>query len=97
MSKITGSEAVIKCLLEEQVDIIYGYPGGAIMPVYDELYKYQDKIHHVLTRHEQGATHSAQGFARISGRVGVALATSGFNPCMAQAFNDVMLLRTFAA
>ena len=77
MSKITGSEAVIKCLLEEQVDIIYGYPGGAIMPVYDELYKYQDKIHHVLTRHEQGATHSAQGFARISGRVGVAIATSG--------------------
>ena len=77
MSKITGSEAVIKCLLEEQVNIIYGYPGGAIMPVYDELYKYQDKIHHVLTRHEQGATHSAQGFARISGRVGVAIATSG--------------------
>ena len=77
MSKITGSEAIIKCLLEEQVDIIYGYPGGAIMPVYDELYKYQDKIHHVLTRHEQGATHSAQGFARISGRVGVAIATSG--------------------
>ena len=77
MSKITGSEAVIKCLLEEQVDIIYGYPGGAIMPVYDELYKYQDKIHHVLTRHEQGATHSAQGFARISGKVGVAIATSG--------------------
>ena len=59
------------------MDIIYGYPGGAIMPVYDELYKYQDKIHHVLTRHEQGATHSAQGFARISGRVGVAIATSG--------------------
>jgi len=77
MSKITGSEAVIKCLLEENVDIIYGYPGGAIMPVYDELFKYQDKIHHVLTRHEQGATHSAQGFARISGRVGVAIATSG--------------------
>lgn len=77
MSKITGSEAVIKCLLEEQIDIIYGYPGGAIMPVYDELYKYQDKIHHVLTRHEQGATHSAQGFARISGKVGVAIATSG--------------------
>ena len=77
MLKINGSEAVVKCLLEEQVDIIYGYPGGAIMPVYDELYKYQDKIHHVLTRHEQGATHSAQGFARISGRVGVAIATSG--------------------
>ena len=77
MSKITGSEAVIKCLLEENVDIIYGYPGGAIMPVYDELYKYQDEIHHVLTRHEQGATHSPQGFARISGRGGVAIATSG--------------------
>ena len=77
MSKISGSEAVRKCLLEEGVDIIYGYPGGAIMPVYDELYKYQDKIQHVLTRHEQGATHSAQGFARISGRVGVAIATSG--------------------
>ena len=77
MSKISGSEALIRCLLEEGVDIIYGYPGGAIMPVYDELYKYQDKIQHVLTRHEQGATHSAQGFARISGRVGVAIATSG--------------------
>ena len=77
MGKISGSEAVIKCLLEEGVEIIYGYPGGAIMPVYDELYKYKDKIHHVLTRHEQGATHSAQGFARISGRVGVAIATSG--------------------
>ena len=77
MGKITGSEAVIKCLLEEGANIIYGYPGGAIMPVYDELYKYQDKIYHVLTRHEQGATHSAQGFARISGKVGVAIATSG--------------------
>ena len=75
--RISGSEAVIKCLLAEDVDILYGYPGGAIMPVYDELYKYQDKIHHVLTRHEQGATHAAQGFARISGRVGVAIATSG--------------------
>ena len=75
--RITGSEAVIKCLLAESVDIIYGYPGGAIMPVYDELYKYQDQLHHVLTRHEQGATHSAQGYARISGKVGVAIATSG--------------------
>ena len=77
MPKISGSEAVIKCLINEGVDIIYGYPGGAIMPVYDELFKYQDKIHHVLTRHEQGATHAAQGFARISGKVGVAIATSG--------------------
>ncbi|MFT5849189.1 thiamine pyrophosphate-binding protein, partial [Psychroserpens sp.] len=75
--RISGSEAVIKCLLAEGVDILYGYPGGAIMPVYDELYKYQDKIHHVLTRHEQGATHSAQGYARISGKVGVCMATSG--------------------
>ena len=75
--KISGSEAVVKSLIAEGVEIIYGYPGGAIMPVYDELYKYEDQIHHVLTRHEQGATHSAQGFARISGKVGVAIATSG--------------------
>ena len=75
--RISGSEAIVRCLIEEGVKIIYGYPGGAIMPVYDELYKYQDQIHHVLTRHEQGATHSAQGFARISGKVGVAIATSG--------------------
>ena len=74
---ISGAEAVIKCLLEEGVDLIYGYPGGAIMPVYDELYKYQDKLNHVLTRHEQGATHAAQGFARATGKVGVAMATSG--------------------
>ena len=75
--RISGSEAVIKCLLSEGVDTLYGYPGGAIMPVYDELYKYQDQIHHVLTRHEQGATHAAQGYARTSGKVGVAMATSG--------------------
>ncbi len=75
--RITGAEAVIRCLLAEGVDLIYGYPGGAIMPVYDELYKYQDQLHHVLTRHEQGATHAAQGFARTSGKVGVAIATSG--------------------
>ncbi|MDD7885568.1 biosynthetic-type acetolactate synthase large subunit [Flavivirga sp. 57AJ16] len=75
--RITGSEAIIKCLIAEGVDILYGYPGGAIMPVYDELYKYRHDIHHVLTRHEQGAAHAAQGFARISGRVGVAIATSG--------------------
>jgi len=74
---ISGAEAVIKCLLEEGVDLVYGYPGGAIMPVYDELFKYKDKLHHVLTRHEQGATHAAQGFARVTGKVGVAIATSG--------------------
>ena len=75
--KISGAEAVIRCLLAEGVDLIYGYPGGAIMPVYDELYKFQDQLNHVLTRHEQGATHAAQGFARTSGKVGVAIATSG--------------------
>lgn len=75
--KTTGAEAVIKCLLAEGVDLIYGYPGGAIMPVYDELYKYQDQLTHILTRHEQGATHAAQGYARTSGKVGVAIATSG--------------------
>ena len=75
--RITGSEAIIRCLLAEGVDILYGYPGGAIMPVYDELYKFRNEIHHVLTRHEQGAAHAAQGYARISGRVGVAIATSG--------------------
>ena len=74
---ISGAEAVIKCLLEEGVDLLYGYPGGAIMPIYDELYKYQDQLQHVLTRHEQGATHAAQGFARVTGKVGVAMATSG--------------------
>ncbi|MFI8378059.1 biosynthetic-type acetolactate synthase large subunit [Leeuwenhoekiella sp. NPDC079379] len=75
--RITGKEAIIRCLLAEGVDTLYGYPGGAIMPVYDELYKYQDQINHILTRHEQGATHAAQGYARVSGRVGVAIATSG--------------------
>jgi len=75
--KITGAEAVVKCLLEEGVDLIYGYPGGAIMPVYDEFYKYEKELHHVLTRHEQGAVHAAQGYARVTDKVGVAVATSG--------------------
>ena len=74
---ISGAEAVIRCLLAEGADLIYGYPGGAIMPIYDELYKFSDQLRHVLTRHEQGATHAAQGFARTSGKVGVAMATSG--------------------
>ena len=76
-NKISGAEAVIRSLIEEGVDLIYGYPGGAIMPIYDELYKFQDKLNHVLTRHEQGATHAAQGFFRVSGKVGVVMATSG--------------------
>lgn len=75
--KISGAEAIIHCLLAEGVDLLYGYPGGAIMPVYDELYKFQDKLTHILTRHEQGATHAAQGYARVTGKVGVAMATSG--------------------
>ena len=75
--KISGAEAVIKSLIKENVDLVYGYPGGAIMPVYDEFFKFQHKVHHVLTRHEQGAVHAAQGYARSSGRVGVAIATSG--------------------
>ncbi len=75
--RISGAEAIIHCLLAEGVDLIYGYPGGAIMPFYDELYKFQDKLTHVLTRHEQGATHAAQGYARVTGKVGVAVATSG--------------------
>ncbi len=75
--KITGAEAVLKCLLEEGADLAYGYPGGAIMPVYDEIYKYREKFHHVLTRHEQGAIHAAQGFARVTGKPGIVFATSG--------------------
>jgi acetolactate synthase-1/2/3 large subunit len=75
--KVSGSEAVILSLLEEGVDTIFGYPGGAIMPVYDLLYDYQDKITHILTRHEQGAAHAAQGYARVTGGVGVCMVTSG--------------------
>ena len=74
---ISGAEGVIRCLIEEGANLVYGYPGGAIMPIYDEIFKFQDLLHHVLTRHEQGATHAAQGYARTSGKVGVALATSG--------------------
>ncbi len=77
MKKISGAEAVIKSLINEGVDVLFGYPGGAIMPVYDELYKFENEINHILVRHEQGATHAAQGYARSSGKVGVAIATSG--------------------
>ena len=72
-----GSEAIIHSLLAEGIDLIYGYPGGAIMPFYDALYRFQDELQHILTRHEQGATHAAQGYARATGKVGVAVATSG--------------------
>ena len=77
VKSITGSEAVIRSLIAEGVETIFGYPGGAIMPIYDALYDFQDQVHHILVRHEQGATHAAQGYARASGRVGVVFATSG--------------------
>ncbi|WP_268035705.1 biosynthetic-type acetolactate synthase large subunit [Algoriphagus sp. PAP.12] len=74
---IRGADIVVQSLIAEQAEIIFGYPGGAIMPVYDALYDYHEQIKHVLTRHEQGAIHAAQGYARVSGKVGVCLATSG--------------------
>ena len=75
--QLTGAEIVVECLIEQGVDTVFGYPGGAILNVYDALYKYQDKIYHVLTSHEQGASHAADGYARATGKVGVCLATSG--------------------
>ena len=74
---MSGAAALVNCLIREGVETLFGYPGGAIMPVYDALFDQKDKIKHIMTRHEQGATHAAQGFARISGKVGVCLATSG--------------------
>ena len=74
---LSGAQAMMECLLAENVDTIFGYPGGAIMPTYDALYDYIDRINHILVRHEQGAGHAAQGFARVSGRTGVCLVTSG--------------------
>ena len=75
--ELSGSQAVMEALMAEDVKIIFGYPGGAIMPIYDALYDYQDQLNHILVRHEQGATHAAQGYARASGRTGVVFATSG--------------------
>ncbi|HEY3401842.1 MAG TPA: biosynthetic-type acetolactate synthase large subunit [Ohtaekwangia sp.] len=75
--KISGSEVLLNSLVAEGVDIIFGYPGGAIMPVYDALYHYADRLNHILVRHEQGAIHAAQGYARVSGKTGVVFATSG--------------------
>ena len=75
--QLTGSEIVIECLKEQGVDTVFGYPGGAILNVYDELYKHQNEIKHILTSHEQGAAHAADGYARATGKVGVCLATSG--------------------
>jgi len=75
--QLTGADIVIECLLEQGVDTVFGYPGGTILNVYDSLYKYQDKIQHILTSHEQGASHAADGYARATGKVGVCMATSG--------------------
>lgn len=77
MTKLSGAEIVIACLKEQGVDTVFGYPGGAILNIYDALYQHSDEIHHVLTSHEQGAAHAADGYARASGKVGVCLATSG--------------------
>lgn len=75
--QLTGSEIIIECLKEQGVDTVFGYPGGAILNVYDELYKHSGEIRHILTSHEQGASHAADGYARATGKVGVCLATSG--------------------
>ena len=75
--KLNGSEIIVECLKEQGVDTIFGYPGGAILNVYDALYKHSDEITHILTSHEQGAAHAADGYARATGKVGVCLATSG--------------------
>ncbi len=77
MKQLTGSEIVIECLKEQGVDTVFGYPGGTILNIYDALYKHQDEIHHILTSHEQGAAHAADGYARATGKVGVCMATSG--------------------
>ena len=74
---ISGSDALLQSLINEGVDTVFGYPGGQIMPVYDRLYDYGDRLRHILVRHEQGAIHAAQGYARVSGRTGVVLVTSG--------------------
>ena len=75
--QLTGAQIVMECLLEQGVDTVFGYPGGTILNVYDELYQYQDRINHILTSHEQGASHAADGYARATGKVGVCMATSG--------------------
>jgi acetolactate synthase-1/2/3 large subunit len=75
--KLTGAEIILECLIREGVDVMFGYPGGAILPTYDAMTKYTDKLHHVLVRHEQGASHMADGYARATGKVGVCIATSG--------------------
>ena len=77
MEKLTGADIICECLIEQGVDVVFGYPGGAVLNIYDSLYNYSDRIHHVLTAHEQGASHAADGYARATGKTGVVIATSG--------------------
>ena len=77
LESISGADAILQILIEEGVDTIFGYPGGAIMPLYDKLLDYEDQIHHYLTRHEQGAAHAAQAYAMVTGKPGICFATSG--------------------
>ena len=77
MTKLTGAQILIECLVEQGVDTVFGYPGGSVLNIYDELYKNSDRVKHYLTSHEQGAAHAADGYARASGKVGVCIATSG--------------------
>ena len=75
--QLTGAEIICECLLEQGVDTVFGYPGGAALNTYDALYKYSDRIRHILTAHEQGASHAADGYARATGKTGVVMTTSG--------------------
>ncbi|MGB4378791.1 MAG: thiamine pyrophosphate-binding protein, partial [Limnochordia bacterium] len=91
--QLTGAEILIECLLEQGVDTIFGYPGGAVLNIYDALAKYSDRLRHFLPSHEQGAAHAADGYARSTGKVGVCMATSGPGACnlvtgIATAFMD---------
>ena len=74
---LSGSDIIVECLLEQGVNTVFGYPGGAVLNIYDSLYKYSDKLRHIITSHEQGACHAADGFARATGKTGVVIATSG--------------------
>ena len=74
---LTGAQIIVECLLEQEVRTVFGYPGGAVLNLYDALYEYSDRITHIMTAHEQGAAHAADGYARASGRTGVVIATSG--------------------
>jgi len=75
--EMNGADIIIECFLEQGVDTVFGYPGGAVLNIYDSLYKYSEKIKHILTAHEQGASHAADGYARTTGKTGVLIATSG--------------------